>query len=237
MKRKRTKSSPVFLKVSNTEYFSEVLREDDNDSDYSSSDSFCWIDNFLTKIDSQWLCRVPDDFIFDNFNLYGLSKAIPDYDRCLSVIRDILRISDGEMSEVKTHTLEATTQSLYFLIHARYVQSESGMKRILEKYKNGVYGVCPRTECNGQHVVPTGWSSQLGVSECCVYCPRCKDVFHSYDEKISLIDGAAFGLSFGPLFFNTYPELVPDEEPVTLPKSVFGFKLNESRSRNVHPYK
>ena len=240
MRRKRAKSLPEKLRISNADYFNSVLNWSDDYGSESESESYYssdedWISSFLKRTQNKWLCRVPDSFLLDNFNLYGLSKLFPRYERCIEIIRDIKPITDEEMLETEQPTVDSISQGIYFLIHARYMQTDDGMRAMREKYLNSVFGKCPRIECHGQNVIATGVSDTLGVSECCVYCPRCKDVFHSYDQNTTKIDSAAFGVSFGPLFFRTFPDLACVEEASMPSQTIYGFKVNKSKLRAVHP--
>ena len=236
MRKRRTQSFPEVLRMSNEEYFSKVLNDEteETESDTESSNQ-SWVDSFLERTHSNWLCRVPDSFLLDNFNLYGLSKIFPRYERCIEIIRDISQITDEELLDPEQPTIDSILQGIYYIIHSRYIQSNSGLKAMKEKYEKGIFGKCPRIECHGQKVIATGASSSLGVFQCCVYCPRCQDVYHTPDIYASQLDSAAFGSSYGPLFFRTFPNLNPHEEPVMPEKTVFGFKINKSKLRGVHP--
>lgn len=41
-----------------------------------------------------------------------------------------------------------------------------------------------------------------------LYCPNCGDIYSPPSSKYAEVDGAFFGTSFAPLFFQTYPELL-----------------------------
>ncbi len=59
----------------------------------------------------------------------------------------------------------------YGLIHSRFVLSPKGLALIREKFLNGVYGVCPRVLCAGQHVMPVGISDNAKQARVKVFCP------------------------------------------------------------------
>lgn len=46
----------------------------------------------------------------------------------------------------------------YGMIHSWFILTPKGLALMWEKYLNGVYGVCPRVLCAGQHVMPVGIS-------------------------------------------------------------------------------
>lgn len=233
---RRRNSFPILSRSNLSLLYSDISSSSEEENEESPNS---WIDNFLSSCKSSWLLRVPDDYLIEDFNLFGLSDKIPQYDTALDVLRDLKQVplEDLYLSDPAKPTLDSIIQNLYFLIHQRYVQSDEGLKEIYKKYMIGAYGVCPRTECAGQFVVPIGTSDQLGMSECCVYCPRCKDVFHAYNNANSNIDGASYGMSFGPLFFRTFAQLIPTQTPKMTEKYVFGFKVATSHQRGVHPFK
>lgn len=47
-----------------------------------------------------------------------------------------------------------------------------------------------------------------GIDTVKLYCPNCGDIYTPPSSKYSQVDGAFFGTSFSPLFFQTYPELL-----------------------------
>jgi casein kinase II subunit beta len=71
-----------------------------------------------------------------------------------------------------------------------------------EKYLMGVFGHCPRIDCEKQNLLPIGTSNNLKISRVKVlflkykvYCPRCQDIFYP-KKKCKEIDGAFYGTSF-----------------------------------------
>jgi len=198
-------------------------------SNSSNEDSVSWPEQFVEKSGYNWLCVVSEDFLFDNFNMHGLSDLIQRYEESLAVIRDISSIDEI----IDYHNLIQNVQDLYFLIHSRYILSENGLKKMREKYLEKVFGECPRKECGGQPVIATGSSNIPGRDSCCTYCPRCRDVYHTYSHNILSLDGSAFGISFGPLFFRVFQDLIPNS-PIKLHSfQIMGFHLHKSRWRSV----
>lgn len=121
---------------------------------------------------------------------------------------------------------KASTE-LYSLIHARYIQSASGLAVMREKFTAGEFGICPRVLCEKQKVVPIGMTDNLGISRVKVFCPRCQDVFIP-KEKYGNIDGANFGTSAPFLFLQTYEELYPKLKVNKYQPKVFGFRLHNN---------
>ena len=55
-------------------------------SDYSSEDSQGWISWFCNLEDHQFFCQVDEDYITDNFNLYGIKQMFDHYNDALEMI-------------------------------------------------------------------------------------------------------------------------------------------------------
>ena len=92
------------------------------------------------------------------------------------------------------------------------------------KYHYSMFGICPRLLCDKQEVVPIGMDEELSISRVKVYCPKCEDVYLPRIKFVD-IDGAYFGKSFPIIFFQTFPELIPDEAKKLYIPKIFGFKI------------
>ena len=113
---------------------------------------------------------------------------------------------------------------LYGLIHQRYILTKKGLLKMRVKYHYSMFGICPRLLCDKQEVVPIGLDEELSISRVKVYCPKCEDVYLPRMKFVD-IDGAYFGKSFPIIFFQTFPELVPDEAKKLYIPKIFGFKI------------
>lgn len=78
----------------------------------------------------------------------------------------------------------------------------------VEKYELGHFGACPRVFCHATNVLPCGRSDVPGVDTVKLFCPNCGDIYGPPSSKYQAVDGAFFGTTFAPLFFQTYPELL-----------------------------
>ena len=92
------------------------------------------------------------------------------------------------------------------------------------KYHYSMFGICPRLLCDKQEVVPIGLDEELSISRVKVYCPKCEDVYLPRIKFVD-IDGAYFGKSFPIIFFQTFPELIPDEAKKLYIPKICGFKI------------
>ena len=92
------------------------------------------------------------------------------------------------------------------------------------KYYYEQFGICPRVMCQNQPVVPIGMNEELSISRVKIYCPKCEDVYVPRHKFVD-IDGAYFGKSFPFIFFQTFPELIPDGIKQLYEPKIYGFKI------------
>ena len=74
--------------------------------------------------------------------------------------------------------------------------------------------------------MPKGVSDVPTRHDVILNCPKCKQVFITSADRLTMIDGAYFGTSFPHLVFMVHPEL----RPLPLPK-------NESYENRIHGFK
>lgn len=147
-----------------------------------------WVDNYVSPRD--WLVAVDDAYLNDNFHFHGLAPDFANYSATVNMIRGYCYDYDSPRISQRDGA------ALYAAIHARFIMTSAGSKLILPKFKQGVYGVCPRLSCDNQCLLPIGLNGVFGQSTAKTFCPKCQDV---YDTE-SQIDGAFFGPGF-PHFF------------------------------------
>ncbi|KAJ7851943.1 casein kinase subunit II beta [Mycena olivaceomarginata] len=150
-----------------------------SDSDYSMS----WVSWFLSSKGNEYFCEVDEDFILDRFNLTGLNTE------ALNLIMDRLELSvdDDEPRE----SLNVQARLLYGLIHARWIVTAGGLTKMVEKYKCGVFGRCPRVLCHSQSLLPVGLVDVPFENTVKLYCGRCQDIYSPKSSRHGSIDGAA----------------------------------------------
>ncbi|KAK7055932.1 casein kinase II, regulatory subunit [Favolaschia claudopus] len=173
-----------------------------SDSDYSST----WISWFLSSKGNEYFCEVDEDFILDRFNLTGLNNEVANYAQALDLITDQL---DDEVQDELRGSLDVQARLLYGLIHARWIVTARGLAKMVEKYKRGDFGRCPRVLCQSQSLLPVGLIDIPYEKSVKLYCGRCEDLYSPKSSRHGSIDGAYFGTTFPHLLFLVYPTLIP----------------------------
>ncbi|ORX38185.1 casein kinase II regulatory subunit-domain-containing protein [Kockovaella imperatae] len=192
----------------------EEMEEEEDVFDSSSEGSstqtstLTWINWFTSLPGHDYFCDVHEDFIEDDFNLTGLQAMVPFWKEALEMVLDVEPEEDSnkipDMSIV-----ESSAELLYGLVHQRFILTKAGLTSMVEKYELGHFGSCPRVYCHWTHVLPVGRADMPGIDTVKLFCPNCGDIYSPPSSKYANVDGAFFGTTFGPLFFQTYPELLP----------------------------
>lgn len=185
-----------------------------------------WVSWFCSMKGNEFFCEVDEDYIQDDFNLSGLSSQVPYYDYALEVILDADSFQDEMLTETQQAAVEAAAETLYGLIHARFILTSRGLAAMADKFRSCDFGRCPRVLCNGQPCLPVGLSDVPRQSTVKLFCPRCEDAFYPRSKYHGNIDGAYFGTTFPHLFCLTYPSLKPQKPPEKYVPRVFGFKIS-----------
>ena len=197
---------------------------DDSSDGMSQDEGQTWVDWFCKLRGNEFFCEVPDSFIQDEFNLYGLNRVVQNYDYALDIILDNEREEDLDVQQELS--LEHSAEVLYGLIHARFIVTAGGQQIMLEKARRGEFGTCPRVSCFGQVLLPVGLSDEPLQHTVKMYCPSCGELYFPKYTRHASIDGAYFGTTFPHLLVLQNPSLV-QKRPATphIPK-IFGFRVH-----------
>eukprot|EP00759_Apiculatamorpha_spiralis_P027460 PhF_6_TR30209/c0_g1_i1/m.44400/K03115/CSNK2B; casein kinase II subunit beta len=168
-------------------------REDDDEEEIP------WISWFCSLKGNEFFCEVDEEYIQDEFNLTGLSAMVPFYSHAIDLILD-LESQTQDLTDDQQQMVEAAAETLYGLIHARFVLTQRGMKLMEEKYRVAGFGRCPRVHCGGQPALPVGQSDVLRESSVKLFCPRCEDCYYPRSSRHKSLDGAFWGTTFAHLF-------------------------------------
>ncbi|KAI6865079.1 Casein kinase II subunit [Hortaea werneckii] len=193
----------------------------DTDSDYTSY----WRDWFISSRGNEYFCEIDEDYLTDRFNLTGLNTEVQHYQYALDLVTDVF---DMEVDDDMRESIEKNARHLYGLVHARYVVTTRGLAKMMEKYKQGVFGKCPRVICESQHLLPMGQHDQPGMSNVKLYCAKCEDLYNPKSSRHNSIDGAYFGSSFHNILFQVYPGLMPQKTQRRYEPRIYGFRVHAS---------
>ena len=185
-----------------------------------------WINDLVQ--DNEWICAVDDSYLSDNFNLYGLSNEVKDY-------ADLIKIIRGTYYDYASPqgSKQRRAESLYALVHARFLLTVAGAQRMKKKYDKKIYGVCPRVACNEQALLPIGLSPVPGDMNAKTFCPCCQDLY----EASCAVDGAYFGPYFPHFFLHAMKGELQVQARSATPVRVLGVPAEGSvmnRSSLIH---
>lgn len=163
--------------------------------------------------------EIEEEYIRDNFNLYGLKKRFKTdrYSTCIKMILSNYSPTEEDLQNEEFLELNQEASDLYGLIHSRFIITQRGLSKLYNKFLNGTYGYCPRALCDRQKVLPIGLSDELRTSRVKVYCPKCEEVYIPKFKSIN-VDGAYFGTSVPHIFLKTF------KEAVVLPPRIFNYE-------------
>ncbi|KAK2195526.1 bifunctional Casein kinase II [Babesia duncani] len=188
-----------------------------------------WIQWFVGLDGNDFLLEIDESYIRDPFNLCGL-RIMKNYDSAMEMILGYAPSEDIFM-DGKFLDLYRSATDLYGMIHARFITSPMGLQLMKEKYLQGVFGQCPRVYCQGQNVLPVGFSDSLHNHRIKKYCPRCQEAYiFKNGEPHADLDGAYFGRSFPHIFLLSFPQLIPEDAPIPYEPKIFGFKVHNISS-------
>ncbi|KAI8081519.1 casein kinase II, regulatory subunit, partial [Halteromyces radiatus] len=191
-----------------------------------------WVDWFISLKGNDYFCKVDDSFIADRFNLVKLEECIPRYYlEALDMMTD--NFDYREYDQTTRIEIEKMAMHLYGLIHARFILTNTGMAKMMIKYKQAIYGTCPRYYCKHQALLPIGLSDQPFTHTIKLYCPQCEDVYNIYSSQHASMDGAYFGTTFAHLFLQTHPSLLPMKSSDHYVPRIFGFKIMNNKKNNT----
>ncbi|KEG06127.1 putative dynein heavy chain [Trypanosoma grayi] len=188
-----------------------------------------WIVWFCEMKSNEFFCVVDRDFIDDEFNLTGLSSMVSFYHYALDIILDLETHNSARLTEEQLRLVESSAETLYGLIHARFITTPRGLKLMEEKFVEGEFGRCPRVFCGGQAVLPVGQSDVVRESSVKLFCPKCQDIYYPRSSRHRTLDGAFWGTTFPHLFMMQLREngkIVSKPRQHYVPR-IYGFRLRD----------
>ncbi|KAH9835086.1 Casein kinase II subunit beta-2, partial [Teratosphaeria destructans] len=180
---------------------------------------------FISSRGNEYFCEIDEDYLTDRFNLTGLNTEVQYYQYALDLVTDVFEM---QVDDDKREAIEKSARHLYGLVHARYIVTTRGLAKMMEKYKQGVFGKCPRVICESQHLLPMGQHDTAGHSNVKLYCGKCEDIYNPKSSRHNSIDGAYFGTSFHNILFQVYPHMVPIKTQRRYEPRIYGFRVHAS---------
>lgn len=128
---------------------------------------------------------------------------------------------------------QSNAKILYGLLHARFIKDARGMLQMVAKYNNKDFGVCPRSYCDLNPVLPCGLYDEYDKDNVRLYCANCNDIYLPTKQMFKKLDGAYFGTAFPHLLFLNVPKLLKPKNNSSMAISreytpkIYGFKLHK----------
>jgi len=109
-----------------------------------------WIKWFCALEGHEFLVEIDDEFIRDQFNLYGLQALFPKekFKTCIKMILSPLAPNEEDLADEHFLELNQEASDLYGLIHCRFIHTARGLAKVYQKYLQGTFGYCPRALCD-----------------------------------------------------------------------------------------
>ena len=187
------------------------------------SHSITWIDWFLSQPYGQIFCRIDQEFLKSHLNDGDIISQFTNYKQAIDIVLSrSFRPKDNPR-------IENDAVNIYGLLHAKFLETEAGLRSILKKREETVFMKCPRYLCYKCTCIPIGIPSKFGKTGLFMYCPNCGDVYAPNDPVTRKIDGGYFGSRYVKKMLKSHPEITPNHEPeVHIPK-IFGFDLAKAK--------
>lgn len=185
-----------------------------------------WIDWFVSTPRGKYFVKIDPSYLRDSFNLYDLRRMLGEesskYKLALDVIRGVA-FPPNQRPQDWPVDIDKYAEKLYGLVHARYLQTGTGLKDLYQKFQNGDYERCPRTACQGSVCIPYGEWEEPGIDKVKIFCPCCKEVYEPKPGAFHELDGAYFNHDYVILFMQRYWEISKDMPSIEL--RLFGFRI------------
>lgn len=190
--------------------------KDNNDTDVSSEiyDDL-WILKFLSKKRNRYLERIPDLFLEDKFNLFGLKEKVKTFEDSYLAILNTKPSKDFDEES-----------KLYLYIHQRYIFTKMGAENVLDRVISLEYGSCQKHGCDDYPLIPGSISNEFGDSPTMLYCHNCGNLYESR-SSLRRLDGCAWGTGFPHFLILSYPYHFEKKQSVPYVPKLFGFQISE----------
>ena len=193
-----------------------------------------WINQFCDQPGNEWYAKMEVTWAQDSFNQYGLNELLPNFDLALEMITDSHSDQWIYLSDSNIEAILVQAKHLYGLLHARYIIQFEGIRKMRQKYLDGLFGTCPRVLCENEKLLPVGTSHKIRHHSLKLYCPKCNDIYKC-PPNIQ-IDGAHFGPAFPHVFFTSYTKFDSFKNFKPFKMQMFGFPVHRSILPDFMPH-
>lgn len=184
--------------------------------------SLSFVDWLLEQEEGRYFVAIDNQFLAEQSRSPDIQKAVKRPEELLSILLSSKTSSRGSRDADAIH--------MYGLIHKKYIATEAGMQKMLEKRATGDLPKCKRYLCHGCVCVPVGMSDEIDgklTDTMKMFCPNCTD-FYQCRTKVQ-INGCYFGKEWVHQLVNACPEICGNEEAEQYEPRVFGFKVSQKR--------
>lgn len=150
---------------------------------------------FFDPSPTSWIVEIDSDYLQSQVSYFGLSQYITYYTHCVAALKG-KKIDLSECDDSKKERFIKNCIKLYGLLHGRFILTEDGCYQMEKKYKAGLFGTCPRYNCEHQNLLPIGLTTIPETDTVKLYCPRCHDIYESGSDY----DAAYFGPDFPMMY-------------------------------------
>ncbi|OHS95672.1 Casein kinase II subunit beta-2 [Tritrichomonas foetus] len=180
-----------------------------------------WKKKFLSHPQNKWFCDIPNEYIEDVFNTFGLNDEFLYFRTCCDII--LGKLSAASLPINQAREICSQLPQVYGMIHARFILSPDGLISLAEKYDAEIYGTCPRIFCHEEPLLPIGLSSKPNESKVKAFCPICREIYEPRPKND--LDGAYFGPNAAHLFLDQMKMTVKMASHEPFIHKAFGFRI------------
>ena len=187
-----------------------------------------YVDYILRQPQSKYFVKVDMDYLTKNGEHVRKSYNFLNFEESYAALFK-------KQSEAINLNPDILLQSyiVYGLIHAKFLMTEAGQTKMIEKFKKQEFPSCPRVLCNHFTCFPYGSSAILGEQPMKLFCPNCTDIYLRTNNESLNIDGAFFGPFWIHTLMRRHPEIVNSQPPETYVPRIYGFRIYNPNVRSV----
>ena len=188
-----------------------------------------WISWFLQQPRGKFFVHIDSKYLSTTFNYYGIRQKVNMFTAALELIlKNYVQPIHADMSLMsQAVVVEHQAETLYGLLHSRYIITNEGLEKMKIKYINKDFPTCPRKMCKNITCLPYGVSNDLNEYSVKLFCPCCREVYNlPKDSEMNKVDGAFFGPSWVHPFIAKFPELFKDFNKEIYIPTIYGFRIS-----------